>query len=59
MFFSEHTQFVPIPEEFMEFGILWEPNSTYPALPLFLDFPEQVPWTAGWQEDVSRMKRKI
>ena len=41
MFFSEHTQSVPIPEEYMEFCILWEPNSTYPALPLFLDFPEE------------------
>lgn len=25
----------------MEFGILWDPNSTYPALPLFLDSLEE------------------
>ncbi len=41
MFFSENIQFVPIPEEYMEFGVLWNPNSSNPALPLFLDSLDQ------------------
>lgn len=40
-FFSESTQFIPIPGEFMKFGALWDPNSPNPALPLFLDSLEQ------------------
>lgn len=39
--FSETTRFIPIPGEYLNFGVLWDPNSTNPALPLFLDSLEQ------------------
>lgn len=39
--FSESTQFLPIPEEHLEFGALWDPCSSNPALPLFLDTLDQ------------------
>lgn len=42
MFFSENVQFIPIPEEYMEFGILWDPNCSNPSLPLFLDSLEEI-----------------
>lgn len=34
-------QTIPIPGEYREFGILWDPNSANPALPLLLDALEQ------------------
>lgn len=39
--FSESTQFLPIPGERLEFGALWDPDSSNPALPLFLDALDQ------------------
>lgn len=39
--FSTPTQFIPIPGEYLKFGTLWNPNSTNPALPLFLDTLDQ------------------
>lgn len=35
--FSAHTQFIPIPGEHLDFGILWDPHSTNPTMPLLLD----------------------
>lgn len=40
-FFSENTQYIPIPDESLEFGFLWEACNPNPAMPLFLDFMEQ------------------
>lgn len=40
-FFSPSTQFIPIPGEQLEIGALWDPASSNPALPLFLDVLEQ------------------
>lgn len=39
--YSNGMQFIPIPGEQLRFGALWDPNSTNPALPLFLDALEQ------------------
>ena len=39
--FSASTQFIPIPEERLKFGALWDPDSSNPALPLFLDTLDQ------------------
>lgn len=40
-FFSASTRFIPIPNEHLEFGTLWNPDSSNPALPLFLDTLDQ------------------
>lgn len=40
-FFSADTQFIPIPGEHLKYGAIWDPNSSNPALPLFLDALEQ------------------
>ena len=40
-YFTAPLQFIPIPGEYLDFGILWDPNSTNPALPLLLDALEQ------------------
>lgn len=39
--FSSHTRFIPIPGEYLDFGIIWDPASGNPALPLLLDVLEQ------------------
>lgn len=38
---SSPVQLIPIPGEYRDFGILWDPSSTNPALPLLLDTMEQ------------------
>lgn len=40
-YFSDSTQFIPIAGESLEFGVLWDPDSSNPALPLFLDVLDQ------------------
>ena len=40
-YFSPSTQFIPIPNHHVEFGAVWNPDSTNPALPLFLDALDQ------------------
>lgn len=40
--FSASTNFFPIPNEHLEFGALWDPDSSNPALPLFLDTLDQI-----------------
>lgn len=52
MFFSEETRFVPVPDEFLDCGTLWDPNSPNPALPLFLDFLDQF-LNPSPEEDIS------
>lgn len=40
-FFPESTQFIPIPDEVVSLGIMWQAGAANPTLPLFLDTLDQ------------------